>query len=55
MIHQKYLKTPLTTSRKTVIPGRVWCISRKMFVMFGTTKVTRKKSTPLPMRNMKIG
>ena len=55
MIHQKVLKKPLTTRRKTVIPGRVWCISLNMFVMFGTTKVTRKKRTPLPMKNMKIG
>ena len=55
MIHQRDFRKPLTTIRKTVIPGSVWCISRKMFVIFGTTKVTRKNRTPLPMKNMKIG
>ncbi len=52
---QKDFRKPLMEIRKIVIPGRVWCISLNMPVIFGTIKVVRKKRTILPIRNMNMG
>ena len=53
--HQKVSRKRLTPIRMTVMSGRVWCISSKIFVTLGTTKVMRKNRTTLPMRNMNRG